>query len=162
MAACSGECSVSCQKRCDVQLPKADCDAMCKASCDGSCTVDPNLDCQLDCQAKGYARCESDVTGGCKARCKTTEGALFCDGNYIDTGDKLQQCVDALEATLQAHVMASSSGSSSCDAGTCSAKGQARVTTNCSAANPGAGGSALPGILLLLGFGAVVRRRSRR
>jgi hypothetical protein len=161
MAACSGQCSVSCQKKCDVELPKADCNALCKASCEGSCTVDPNLDCQIDCQAKGYANCEADVTGGCKARCKTSEGALFCDGNYIDTGDKLQQCVDALKATFEAHVTATSSGSASCDAGSCSAKGAASVKTNCSVADAGVAGSRLPGVLLLLGFGVVIRRRSR-
>ena len=102
------------------------------------------------------------MTGGCKARCKTNQGALFCDGNYIDTGNKLQECVDALKSTLEAHVMAAGSGSASCDAGSCSAKGAASVKTNCSVADAGVAGSPLSGVLLLLGFGVVVRRRSRR
>jgi MYXO-CTERM domain-containing protein len=163
MASCSGSCSASCDKRCDVELPRANCDAACKASCDGSCRVDTNLDCQIDCQAKGYVKCEADVTGGCKTRCKSTEGALFCDGNFVDTGDKLQECADALKAALNAHVMGSSSGSSDCTNGVCSAKGEAEVSSDCSVAAVG-GKQAQTGTLwlLLAAAGSVWRMRRRK
>jgi len=137
-ASCEGACSVSCKKKCDVQLPMADCQAACQASCDGSCQVDSNLQCQVDCQSQGYASCETQVTGGCKVSCQRTEGALFCDGNYVDDGDRLQQCIDALKATLNAHVQAQSSGQAGCDAGKCQAHGQASVKTNCSVVHIGA------------------------
>lgn len=163
MASCSGACSASCDKQCDVKLPSADCDAECKASCDGSCRVDTNLDCQIDCQAKGYVKCEADVTGGCKTRCKSQEGALFCDGNFVDTGDKLQECADALRDALNAHVQASSSGSSGCDAGVCSAKGKAEVSSDCSVAAVGVKQTrASAAWLLLVAAGSVWRVRKRK
>ncbi|HET8936147.1 MAG TPA: hypothetical protein VFN67_22035 [Polyangiales bacterium] len=163
MASCSGACSVGCDNKCDVELPSASCDAECKASCDGSCDVKTNIDCQVDCQAKGYARCEAEVTGGCMARCDTTEGALFCDGQFVDTGDKLKECRAALEAILNAKVTASSSGSSDCEGGTCSAMGKASVSSDCSVARPGDRGSLFGALSVLgLGLGLVVRRRKLR
>jgi MYXO-CTERM domain-containing protein len=161
MASCSGACSVGCDKKCDVELPSASCDVECKASCDGSCDVKTNVDCQVDCQAKGYAKCEVDVTGGCMARCDTTEGALFCDGQFIDTGDKLKECGAALEALLNAKVDYSASGSSECAGGSCSAQGKAKVSSDCTVAHAGASGSrgGLFGVLALLGLGLVSRRR---
>jgi hypothetical protein len=162
MASCSGACSASCDKQCDVQLPRADCDATCKASCDGSCKVDTNLDCQIECQARGYVKCQADVTGDCKARCKTQEGALFCDGNFVDTGDKLQECADSLEALLDAHVTAQSSGASGCDAGTCMAKGEASVSSDCTVAAVGGKRETHAGLGLLLLTAAGLARRGRR
>lgn len=165
MASCSGACSVGCDKRCDVELPSASCDAQCEASCQGSCDVKTNLDCQIDCQAKGYAACEAEVTGGCEARCTSQKGALFCDGQFVDTGDKLEECVAALKAILNAHVMASSSGSADCVEGTCTAQGEAKVSSDCSVASVG-GRDASPlaclGGLSLVGVGLVLRRRKQR
>jgi MYXO-CTERM domain-containing protein len=161
MASCSGSCTASCKGSCDVDLPQADCDGQCMASCKGSCTVNPNLDCQIDCQAKGYAECQTSVTGGCEASCKAKQGALFCDGNYVDTGDNLQKCVDTLKAAVNAHVSGMASGSSECDAGSCTAKGSASAKTKCSVTSPGAheAGGAFWGVLAMLGAALVVRRR---
>jgi hypothetical protein len=162
MASCSGACSVGCDKQCNVQPPSATCDARCKASCQGSCKVDTNVDCQVDCQAKGYAKCEAEVTGGCKARCTSTKGALFCDGNFVDTGDKLQECVDALKAVLDVKVTASSSGSSDCAGGTCNAQGEAGVSSSCSVAHLGSAHTpraSLYGLASLLVLGLFMRRR---
>ena len=136
-AECMGTCGVSCSKSCDVRFPSADCKAKCEAGCDGSCKVDTNLDCQLECQAKGYARCEADVQGGCKVRCQSQEGALFCDGQYVDHGDNLKMCVDSLRAVFNAHVEGESSGEAGCDAGSCRATGEARVSSDCSSLPPG-------------------------
>ena len=161
MASCQGSCSVSCDKQCDVQLPSASCDAECKASCDGSCKVDTNIDCQLDCQAKGYVKCEADVTGGCKTRCKAKEGALFCDGNFVDTGDKLAECKDALVNLLQASVKASGSSSSDCTGDTCSASAKGSVSSDCSVSDVGVRSSFLPG-LSVLALACLLRFRRRR
>lgn len=161
MASCSGACSVGCDKECDVELPSASCDAQCKASCEGSCDVKTNLDCQVDCQAQGFANCQAEVTGGCKARCTSTKGALFCEGQFVDTGDKLDECVAALKAILNAHVTTSSSGSAECADGTCTAQGEASVSSNCSAGHVGGRGSRAGGfgVLSLLLVGLVLRKR---
>jgi MYXO-CTERM domain-containing protein len=164
MASCSGACSVGCDKQCDVELPSASCDVECKASCEGSCDVQTNIDCQVDCQAKGYVDCQADVTGGCMTRCEAEEGALFCDGQFVDTGDKLDECVAALKAILNAKVDASARGSSDCEGGTCSAEGEASVSSDCAVTRVGGGGArtGLYPLLGLLGVGFVVRRRRKR
>jgi hypothetical protein len=136
MAQCSGSCGVSCRSSCDVDLPDADCNAKCEAGCEGSCKVDTNFDCQADCQAKGYAKCQAEIQGECKARCESDEGALFCDGQFVDNGDELDECVAALKAAFNAKVTvkAESEGESGCDGGTCEASGSARanVSSDCS------------------------------
>lgn len=139
MAECSGACGVSCRSSCDVNLPSADCEGKCEAGCEGSCKVDTNFDCQASCQSKGYAKCEADVQGSCKARCKAEEGALFCDGQFVDNGDNLDMCIAALKAAFNARVTvtAESEGESGCDGGTCEAKGAARVSSDCSSTRPG-------------------------
>jgi hypothetical protein len=119
MSSCEGSCSASCDSSCDVELPQADCDASCEASCEGSCTVDANLDCQVECAVDAQADCEAELTGGCKVDCESEEGALFCGGQYVDYGDNLQQCLDALqnldiEVEAEAHGHAEGSASSSC------------------------------------------------
>ena len=139
-ASCQGSCSASCEGSCDVELPEADCDAHCEASCQGSCEADANFDCQADCQAEGSADCEAEVTGGCEVECKGTEGALFCDGQYIDHGDHLDMCIAALRAALDIQVMSEASGMASCGDGKgCSAEGEAsaKVTSACAVTTPG-------------------------
>jgi MYXO-CTERM domain-containing protein len=101
--------------------------------------------------------------GGCTARCKGQKGALFCDGDFIDTGDKLDSCVQALKDTLNAHVTASSSGDSSCDAGTCTASGMASASTDCAVVRAGARGSAWPGLAIVgLALAFAARRRKQQ
>ena len=166
-ASCEGSCSASCDSHCDVELPEADCDASCEASCEGSCEADANLDCQIDCQSEAQADCEVEVQGGCEVECESQEGALFCDGQYVDHGGKLDECVAALRAALDIKVAGSASGSSSCtDDQGCMAEGRAKakVTSDCAVGRPGAHMPA--GSLMLLGSGwvlaLVVRRRRPR
>lgn len=161
MASCSGACSVGCDKQCDVELPSVDCDAQCKASCQGSCEVKTNLDCQVQCQSKGYARCEADLQGGCVASCQTNKGALFCDGDFVDT-NKIDECVAALKAILNAKVTASSSGSAECAQGSCMAEGEASVSSDCSVSHVGSGdssGTSVFGLMSLCGVLLFFRRR---
>lgn len=85
-ASCKGACEASCKNdcaaSCDIDPP--DCQAACQGSCEGSCTAEANASCQIDCQ------------GGCNLQCESPDGALLCDGSYVDTGNNLQDCLDYL------------------------------------------------------------------
>lgn len=124
-ASCRGTCGVSCDGRCEAQPPEASCEAKCEASCGGSCEAQANIDCQIDCQADGFVDCEAELRGGCEVVCSKPEGALFCDGQYVDYGDNLQECLDALEAAFD--VQGSASGQ--CSNGRCT--GEAEGSLSC-------------------------------
>ncbi len=160
MARCEGACSASCDSHCNVELPEADCEGKCEASCEGSCEVDTNIDCQASCQADAEAECVLDVQGGCEVDCETEEGALFCNGQYIDHGDNLADCEAALRAVLDIEVEGYAEGSSSCENGQCMAEGEAGVSSDCSVADPGKArsGWAWSGLALAM-LGLCVRRR---
>jgi hypothetical protein len=158
MGACEGTCSAKCEGGCDVVAPEASCEGKCEASCDTQCEVEADLDCQIECQADAQADCVLEVEGSCKADCQTTEGALFCDGQYIDHGDNLEECVTALEAVINANVKFQAEGSSSCDNGSCRAEGSAEASC---AAIPGTSHKGA-GAALLLGAAAVFVGRRRK
>jgi hypothetical protein len=103
------------------------------AGCEGSCKVDTNFDCQASCQAKGYARCEADIQGSCKAQCKAKEGAIFCDGQFVNT-DAIDACKQSIQDALKikVRVRGEAEGESGCDGGTCEASGRAKVSSDCS------------------------------
>ncbi len=91
------------------------------------------------------------------AECSTEEGALFCDGNYVDHGGNLAECVDSLRGLLNIMV----SGSASCEGNSCMAEGS--ISCDCTAAEPqdnlrNGGLFALGGLFL---FGFARRRRNR-
>jgi hypothetical protein len=149
---CEGSCSASCDAECDVELPSADCNAGCKASCNGSCTGEADFDCQIKCEAKAYAKCEADFKGECEVSCKTKDGALSCDGQYVDYGDNLDECVDALKAALNITV----EGYAECKGNSC----KGGFSCECSTA-PGRT-KELPGwamISMTLGLAFIARRR---
>lgn len=157
-ASCKATCSGSCDAKCEGTPPSATCEAKCQASCEGSCEGKANIDCQVACQSKGYAECKTSLEGGCKTKCTEPSGALFCDGQYVDTGNNLQNCVDALNAYLKVKVEAS--GSAGCDGGTCSAEGKASAT--CGAAPGDATGNTGLWLFGALGVvGAVAARRRK-
>jgi hypothetical protein len=173
-ASCKATCGGSCDAQCTGTPPSATCDVKCEASCKGSCEGKANIDCQGTCQSKGYVDCKASLSGGCKTQCEKPEGALFCDGNYVDAGNNLQDCVAALNAVLKVKVDASASGEASCDGGECSANGAAKASASCAVA-PGTGMSeglaadrrgALDPRVLLAGVGilaiAVAKRKRRR
>ena len=161
-ASCKACCGGRCDAKCTATPPTATCDAKCDASCQGSCKAQANADCQVKCSSTQYASCKSTLSGGCMTQCSKPEGALFCDGNYVDTGNNLQKCVDALNAYLNIKVEASASGSSSCDGGSCEASGTAQAKiSGCSASpasTPVGGGALLAGI----GLAAFAARRRKR
>jgi hypothetical protein len=156
--ACQATCDANCDASCDVELPEVDCDRKCEAACEGSCEAEAEADCQIMCQGDAYADCEFEVQGGCEAECKTQEGALFCDGSYVDHGDNLEECVNAIEAVINANVKGYAEGESSCENGSCMASGKAGVS--CSAL-PGTRESGAAALSLLALVGLVLARRRR-
>ena len=167
-ARCEASCGASCEHECDLvchaEPPSADCETKCELGCEGSCTTEVNLDCQVDCQAEGFVECEVDVEGECEARCESEEGAVFCDSSYVDHGDNLQECLDALEAELNIEIEAMSEGE--CDGDGCQGSASAKVSSDCTVASVGSAGAGAPAALLMAGFALLVlatrRRASRR
>ena len=157
-ASCKGSCTGDCDASCRVRPPQVDCKADCKASCTGSCHAKANVDCQVMCQSKLYVECKARLSGGCMGKCTSDEGALFCEGNYVDTGNNLDSCVEALKAKLDVQVEGYSEGM--CANGTCA--GEAGGSASCSAV-PGARGhdGAWLGLGLMAGMGVLFARRRR-
>ena len=155
-ASCKETCGAQCQASCSGSPPS--CSAVsCQAACTGSCQAQANMDCQVNCQASGYADCETNVTGGCNAQCSQPQGALFCNGQFVDVSD-LQSCEAALAAAFNINV----TGSASCSGNTC----QAKATASCGQIAPGDMPPLSP-MLIGLGLAATAagvarRRRSAR
>jgi MYXO-CTERM domain-containing protein len=112
-ATCSGECDASCT----LEPGQADCTAQCMGSCSGECRADINMNCQVDCQSDLYVECKADFQGSCEVQCENPSGAIFCDGQFIETSN-IDTCVDALRdllnANVEVHAEASGSASLSC------------------------------------------------
>jgi len=164
-----GECVASCQAsfsaHCTANCPppssgSVDCEASCQASCQGRCEASANVDCEAQCQSSFSADCEASLQGGCEAKCQTPDGALFCDGQYVDYGDHLQKCEAALASIV--HVTVHGSASSGCGSNSCSAEAEGSAKASCAMA-PGSSGWTAPTWLVagfgLLAFGARRRRR---
>lgn len=149
-ATCTGECGASCEGT----PPEATCEGKCEASCNGQCSAEANVDCQIDCQGG----CTAELTGGCEVQCQNPDGALFCDGQYVDAGGNLQECINALEAALSITVDVSARGSAACEGNTCAAEGE--VSAGCSAAGHRPSGPSTPWYALgLVGLGLAFARR---
>jgi hypothetical protein len=154
-AACKGNCGGECNAQCNGTPPSATCEAKCSASCSGSCTAKVTGKCQIDCQMKGEAQCRVDVQGGCQAQCTKPDGAIFCDGQYVDVGNNFKNCLDALNAILNIKV----SGSASCTGNNCQAQGK----VSCFSVAPGEPAMSGWGIGIGLGaLGAALARRRLR
>jgi hypothetical protein len=155
-ASCRANCSAKCDAKCTGTPPSATCEGKCQASCEGSCSGQASAKCQIDCQAKLEGTCKADLEGGCKARCQQPEGALFCDGQYVDTGNNMQNCIDALRAALNIQVQGSASAE--CSGNQCT--GEAEGSVSCAASPRGA--PVLPQLALLAMVGATIARKTRR
>jgi hypothetical protein len=155
-ATCSGECSANCK----VTPGSADCSAKCDASCKGSCTADANFSCQTNCQGEGFVDCQAELqTGKCDVQCMDPEGAVFCDGQFVDSGGNARKCLDAIDAYLEAHFHVQASGTSSCNHGSCEAEG--KVSCHCS--TPARRTGSMPAGLAILGaLGLIGVARMRR
>jgi hypothetical protein len=60
----------------------------------------------------GSIQCHTRVEGGCEVACQEPEGALFCDGNYVDHDGNLESCIAAIDAALNIEVDARRRGGS--------------------------------------------------
>lgn len=158
-ASCESTCSGECGAECSGTPPEASCDAKCEASCSGSCEAQANFDCQVQCQSKGFAECEAELQGGCEAQCTQPEGALFCNGQYIDARDQLQECLAYLEGVLQIDVEGYANADAECRGNTCRADAEAGVS--CMASPAGAPMDARGLVVAAAGLGLLVARRRR-
>jgi MYXO-CTERM domain-containing protein len=166
---CQASCGACCDDHCDTQCTtvpaSADCTTKCNASCTGSCTAQANTTCQTQCQESSYEQCKTDFQQTCSTQCTQTEGALFCDGNYVDVGGNLTACVDALNAVLTSHIEVSvtGSGSSSCTGNTCTGEGTTNAKVSCAASSGPAPTGPLSALGVMFGLAvAGVRRRTKR
>ncbi len=132
-ASCSANCSAECDASCSLVAPDADCVAQCESCCDGSCTAEVNLSCQLDCQADAFAECSVQTRGGCEADCSEASGALFCDGRYVDHGNNLDDCIDALRGLLDGEI--EGSAELSCGEGECSFESEGMMSCSVGSGN---------------------------
>ncbi len=165
-ASCKATFDAECDGSCKVTPGSADCTGKCQGSCQGSCTAQTELQCQVDCQGHAYANCEAEVSGGCKADCTDPQGALFCNGQYIDHAGTVNQCIQDLKAalpTITIDVSAQAEGSSSCSGNSCEASGSAEASAHCafSPSNPGHDAAGAFGLLAVLGAVGIRRRRTR-
>jgi hypothetical protein len=146
VGSCKSTCAAECDASCTLDPGEADCTAQCMGSCNGQCRADVNMNCQIGCQGNLYVECKSDFELTCQAQCETPEGAIFCEGQFIETAN-IDDCVDALRNLLNAevefHAEASASASFTCAVGE----------------EPGRGGAALIGFGLLC-LAGIARRRS--
>jgi hypothetical protein len=97
LASCRANCAASCSGGCQLVLPSASCEEICTPSCRSEVRARETVACQIQCQDKLFTECEDRLVGGCKTDCRSVEGALFCEDQFIDHGDNLQQCIDALQ-----------------------------------------------------------------
>jgi MYXO-CTERM domain-containing protein len=153
-ASCDAECSGSCE----IEPGTANCEATCQGSCEASCEAsgEAYLDCQAECQGPQFGECTAELEGGCKVDCNTEEGALFCDGSYIDHGNNLAECRAALRAIFEIEVR--SGGEASCSGNECEASGFLSCSCTTDPDNVGRD-TALLTLAGLFLFGVARRRR---
>jgi hypothetical protein len=146
------DCKVQAQAQCDMhckdscKVPPSNCDEHCNTCCQGSCDTQLNFDCDLSCTAK--------VEANCDVACAKPEGAIFCNGQYVNATD-LKACITYL-ATRSIKVDTSASGSLSCSGTDCAGVGELKGCSTGASAN-GYGF----GMLAVVGT-AMLRRLSRR
>jgi hypothetical protein len=148
---CSGDCSGMCSASCSGTPPSANCDARCEASCEGACTG-------------GHAACEGSCQGEFKANChlKCTEGsgAVFCDGEYVDSGNNLEQCLDALRS-IGATVNFQGYASGECSGNTCVGDAGCSIFSTVPASRTSSWPMGFGALGAVAGVGALVGRRLR-
>ncbi|MDB4989965.1 MAG: uncharacterized protein JWN04_5143 [Myxococcaceae bacterium] len=109
-ACCSHNCSERCEHECKgmpapVAQP-AQCGTTCTNACAGSCTAQANTDCQIACQDQMYTECQTEEIQVCQTTCMDGDGAIFCDGQYVDADDRTS-CAKQLKSDLKIDVAVS-------------------------------------------------------
>jgi MYXO-CTERM domain-containing protein len=163
VASCKASIGAECKGSCSAKPAMVDCKAKCTASCEGSCTGQARANCQVDCQADGYADCRGQLKAQCEGQCTKPEGALFCDGQYIDEGGHLEDCIGSIEDWISSHVDVSAQGtaSGSCVNNMCQGEAEGSAKASCATVpgGPAGAGVALFGMVLA---GAAIARRKRQ
>jgi MYXO-CTERM domain-containing protein len=164
MASCKASISAECHASCSGTPPSANCKAKCAATCEGSCTGQARASCQISCQSKGYAKCEGDLKLQCEGECTKPEGALFCNGQYIDHGGNLQDCIASLNAWLKSKVDVSAQGTASgqCMNGACTGEAEGSAKASCATVPGGPAGAGVALFGMVLAGAALGRRRRAR
>jgi hypothetical protein len=136
---CQGRCSSDCKAQCNAVAGSVDCKAQCQGCCSGSCQARADFDCNY--------KCSSMLTGGCQTDCTTPNGALFCDGQYVNVTN-IDDCVAYLESQYELNIQFEAEASASV---TCAAApvGDAPLDVGAIAA-------------IAVGAGFIVSRRRRR
>jgi hypothetical protein len=142
-AQAQAQCDMHCKDSCKV--PPSNCDEHCNSCCVGFCDTQLNFDCDLSCTAK--------VEGSCEAACSKPEGAIFCNGQYVNATDA-KACITYL-ATRDIKVDTSAKGSLTCTGTDCSGIGGVK---GCAVGASGDG----YGVAILGLFGVVMARRITR
>ncbi|MBW2527825.1 MAG: hypothetical protein JRI23_26830 [Deltaproteobacteria bacterium] len=178
-AQCGADCEASCSGDCEADPGSASCSGECQATCEASCQGSCSANCEgtpgeADCSAKCEGSCEAsctggcegscevELTGGCEVACQTPEGALFCDGQYVDHNGNMASCIAALNAMLDVEVDASASAA--CGDGACEASAEGEVTCGGNSIGPKPSSQSLPWYvagLAALGMAGLLRRRRR-
>ena len=173
-AGCSADCSAGCDADCEASADKASCSAECKASCQASCSADckvvaPTATCEEKCakvcstscetsaRASCKYNCTAELTGGCKTQCESPEGALFCDGQYVNVSsfDDCEAYIESLDIEYTANA------EGHCDASGC--EGTADASVGCTTAPVGSAPFNVGAIAAMVtGLGLIVSRRRRR
>jgi hypothetical protein len=148
---CKAECDTTCTEKCTPLPATETCANKCKTSCEGSCTVQSDTDCSVSCETD----CTTQTKGACTTKCNTTEGALFCDDQFINPSIDLSKCVTEIESIGQkvagwVTVSGSGNGAVTVSTGGCTAGGDASQRAGTGAL------ACIAGAALLFG------RRSRR
>jgi hypothetical protein len=110
---CHSNCATSCQSHC--AITPASCEESCQASCQGSCNAHVDASCQARCQGG----CTSMLTGGCEDDCDGLNGALFCNGQYVELGD-FTSCVAEFAPSLALDLTCNGAGCQGVGSATCS------------------------------------------
>jgi len=143
------QCDVHCNDSC--KIPPSNCQEHCNKCCTGSCTTQVNFMCDFSCFA--------NVHGNCSVQCSKPDGAIFCNGSYVNASD-IQACISYLATQ---GIMVDVSARASCDLSGCHGVSNIPGASGC-AASPGTNvglGAWAGGVLFVVGAGAFRARRRR-
>jgi hypothetical protein len=101
--------------------------------------------------------------------CTSKTGGLFCDGNFVDTEtNSVDDCVAAANKIVTTQikpikVTVTTSGSTTCDGGTCTTTDTTTTKASCSASPSRSTGGPLAALGAMLAVvGVVAHRRAKR
>lgn len=141
---CNGHCEAACE------VPPSDCKEHCNKCCFGSCQTLKNFQCDFDCYA--------EFKGGCDVSCQQPEGAIFCNGQFVNATD-IGECINYL-LTQGIEVDVSATASVECGPEGCDFAA-AVEGAGCSFVAPGNGETEMVLLLGLFGLGLIVVRQRR-